>query len=927
MAHSRFLQAVASFAALLVAYCGYAAMVVPLIEPTVRRAETTLAEPVVRESPTAKYRALIEPLFTAESWERGDDVHVIKTRGLYLLLRTITKEDGRLRLNPCTIIHLPEEKGGRTWIVQASKGAALEFDHPFDWQTGEMGELQAGYLPGRVLISGSPSYPGAEDRIEIDTQGVQFNTQTISTTEDVHFRFGQSFGSGRDLTIRLAPLADDKVRRLPSPAPTEVRQIELVQLHQAVIFPPPKKNLAGRGEPPVPLRVSAQGPVTIDIQGGAARVTRSVRVERRQPSGAADVVECDQLAAYFGRQPQPLPVAGSSTLPFPRMQFERLVASGQPARFVSQATELSGGGPSRWHRLASERLEYLVGDSAGPGQFQATGAGAYRTGTGPNAAELELQWSDHVEVLPHDDLVELTVLGNAVCRADGFGTVQSQAIWLQLVASRPLGQDPSAAVEWRSLQPRSVVAEDHVEVHSRQLDAYTDRLDIVMHPQDELQPPTKADGPELGAPQSTSEPLLAGNRRFEVRGERLQIDVASKGRRHEVEQVLLEGQVRCRDLPSDPREISVEVTGEQLRLSQPSRHGGLAVIVGRPATIQVQHMTLAGGNIHLDRGQNQLWIEGPGSAEAPLPDRFATAAGPGPAMADVNWERSMRFDGKTLLCQGSVLVQGPAQRVQANELAAMLTEPIDFGGVTAGGSHLGLHTVVATGDVALENQSTGDEGWLSVDRAQVARLELNCLAEEVQGTGPGWVETVRRGKTPTGLPAAGPVDRDANGLNYLRVNFEQGFDGGLARRELSFRGRVRSIMGPVHDWTDRLQVLPDGQLLPNTAVLGCQVLTVYQLPSNAASNRFELIAQGNTMVEGKTPTGQLFAAKGERLSYDQAKDMVILHGDGRADAQLWHQSQIDGPRNTVSAQRIRYSPGQNSYELGGVNMLDFSVGP
>ncbi len=926
MAYSRFYQAAASFAALLVAYGGYAALVVPLIEPEARRAEVTPAASLGSESPTAKYRKLIEPLFTAESWERGDDVHVIKTRGLYLLLRTIAREEGRLRLDPCTIIHLPEKEGERTWIVQASKGATLEFDHPFDWQTGEIGELQAGYLPGRVLISGSPSEPGAEDRVEIDTQGVQFNQQTISTTEDVHFRFGQSFGSGRDLTIRLAPLADDRVRRLPSSAPTEVRQIELVHLHQAVIFPPAKKALAGRGSPAAPLRVSAEGPVTIDIQGAAARITRAVRIERQQPDGAADIVECDQLAAYFGRQPQPLPVAGSSSVPFPRMQFERLVATGQPARLVSQSSAGVGAGPPRWHRLASARLEYLVGDSVSPGQFQAAGRGTYATGTEPAAAELELQWSDRVEVLPHEDLVELTVLGNAECRADGFGTVQSQAIWLQLAAARPLGQNPPDVVDWRSLQPRSVVAEQQVQVHSPQLDAYTDRLDIIMHPREELRPPSAAVGPELRSPQSAAETSLAGNRRFEVRGERLQIDVALFGKRQEIDQVLLEGQIRCRNLSTDPREFPVEVTGDQLRLSQPSRQGGLAVIVGRPATIHAQQMTLSGGNIHLDRDQNQMWIEGPGSAEAPLPQRFAAVGGRGPAMADMNWDQGMRFDGKTLLCQGSVLIQGPAQRIQADELAAMLTEPIDFGRASAAARRLELHTVVATGMVALENQTSGDRGWLAVDRAQVARLELNYAAEEVQGAGPGWVETVRRGKSPAGLPAAAGADRDTDGLNYLRVNFEQGFDGGLARRELSFRGRVRSIMGPVDDWNDRLQVLPDGQLLPNTAVLGCHELTVYQLPANAATNRFELIAQGNTMVEGKTPNGHLFAAKGERLSYDQAKDMVILHGDGRADAQLWHQSQVDGPRNTVSAQRIRYSPRQNSYELGGVNMLDFSVG-
>ena len=52
----------------------------------------------------------------------------------------------------------------------------------------------------------------------------------------------------------------------------------------------------------------------------------------------------------------------------------------------------------------------------------------------------------------------------------------------------------------------------------------------------------------------------------------------------------------------------------------------------------------------------------------------------------------------------------------------------------------------------------------------------------------------------------------------------------------------------------------------------------------AGHNPMELEALSNTLVEGST-----FTARAHRLTYAEEKDLLVLEGDGRTDAQLFRQ--------------------------------------
>jgi hypothetical protein len=85
-----------------------------------------------------------------------------------------------------------------------------------------------------------------------------------------------------------------------------------------------------------------------------------------------------------------------------------------------------------------------------------------------------------------------------------------------------------------------------------------------------------------------------------------------------------------------------------------------------------------------------------------------------------------------------------------------------------------------------------------------------------------------------------------------------------------------------------------------------------------------LKAEGNAVVEGQRPEGDLFRAWANELTYAQEKDLIMLKGDGRSDAQLFRQVRASAPLSKTVARTILYWPSTRRVEVNDVHYLDFS---
>jgi hypothetical protein len=106
------------------------------------------------------------------------------------------------------------------------------------------------------------------------------------------------------------------------------------------------------------------------------------------------------------------------------------------------------------------------------------------------------------------------------------------------------------------------------------------------------------------------------------------------------------------------------------------------------------------------------------------------------------------------------------------------------------------------------------------------------------------------------------------------------------------------------------------QGLAEAVTLGCDQLAVLKLPYLPAQKTIELQASGNTIVEGKS-----FTARCARLAYTEAKDLLVLEGDGRSDAELTRRDPARGD-GRFAASKVYFWKTAGEVQVDGAKRLD-----
>jgi hypothetical protein len=233
--------------------------------------------------------------------------------------------------------------------------------------------------------------------------------------------------------------------------------------------------------------------------------------------------------------------------------------------------------------------------------------------------------------------------------------------------------------------------------------------------------------------------------------------------------------------------------------------------------------------------------------------------------------------------------------------------------------------------VRIESRATQEDGGKSVEQLFVRDLVVDRITGDVTGTGPGRLTSTRLGQPaamslPAGPAGAGGVPaqpvaapRRADQLNYLGVDFQRGMRGNLNRRVMEFHQRVEAIHGPVADWAATLDPHAPGGLPAGVVRIASDVLSVGQTPPLPGQPRasIELAAGGNVLVEGEA-----FTARSARLTWSEAKELLVFEGDGRADAQLFRQLKAGAQPDSMASEKILYWIRQNRVDVEGVRYLD-----
>jgi len=641
----------------------------------------------------------------------------------------------------------------------------------------------------------------------------------------------------------------------------------------------------------------------------------------------------------------------------------RLLLDGdEPVALVMQGTEME-----------ARSIDYCPGPDGDPGALMAVGPGWLKTRS-PGSPPVQARWQKWLRMRPDGAGHVASIAGEAdvTIEAQGRLSASEMHLWLEVERqSQPAPPTNRPGPRLDGVKPSRMLARGMVEIDTEQLTARTDRMELwFKHLAAAPVAATAASQPGLpgsAAPASPQPGMRSAEQGMPNRGKlvatgglvRGLVSMSPDG--NQLEEISLENQVHLVEQPrSGPGlpatgaapEPAIEIKGDQLQLSRATRFDARAVVSGRPAQVIGRGLDLEGPLVEFDRGRNRMTVDGAGrlrlpmaggmkgleslgmaGAAAPPPQPMAgpPAAAPGQTAEklDVTWQGRMDFDGLTARFVDRVVTSSGATSLKAGSLDVIFNQPIDFsaGGLDRGGRRADVAKIACGSGVRIESESVGEDGSKSVEKLFVRDLVLDRATGDVAGSGPGRLTSTRFGQAPAmAMPGGGqpmnPMPQPAarpDELTYLGVDFQRGMRGNINRRMMEFHQRVEAIWGPVAGWEESLDAHAPGGLPPRAIAITSEVLGVGQAPPVPGQRRssIELMAGGNVLVEGES-----FTARSARLTWSEAKDLLVFEGDGRSDAQLFRQLKAGAQPSTASAGKILFSPSANRVDVEDARFLD-----
>ncbi len=555
------------------------------------------------------------------------------------------------------------------------------------------------------------------------------------------------------------------------------------------------------------------------------------------------------------------------------------------------------------------------------------------------------------------DSTHIELVGPTVAGADpAAATTVGPAIASDAAGARPpaagdpattSSPPPQTRVEVR---PIKMLAEGNVQADSPQFRGNTPRLEIWFdHPTEtsqELAPPPPAVDDAAAPPDpAANKPSPIGQaKRMELSGNYVRLRLLMIQPRPTVSEATVLGQVRLAQVSLLPAEtVPLLVSGEMLQLRTDALERSTVDVRGEPARVHVQGMLLEGSDLHVSQRENRMWAEGPGRMTLPARIKQDTAPTPGNHRLTSNspiwlsWQGGMDFDGQLVRFLKQVEVRGiytskAGERLHlqsiGDQLHATLNRYVAFDR-TKETDGIDVTELRFLGDVFTQNQTFNAQDIVtSQDRMKTRDLNLDRRTGKFAALGPGWITTTRvdkgslgnrRGAPPSGAAAAPQANpQGPQKLVYVRIDYENEIQGNLDLREGEFVHFVRTVYGPVASWDETIEPDRPGGLGPQCMVMTCRRLFVAET-GEGAQRAMEMSATGDTVVEGDT-----FVTKADRLSYAQAKDLLVLEGTGRNFASLQQRSRVGEKQAEFMAQKIMYWVTTGDVKVFGAKQLDYN---
>lgn len=643
-------------------------------------------------------------------------------------------------------------------------------------------------------------------------------------------------------------------------------------------------------------------------------------------------------------------------------------------------------------RIEAPKLIYEVPPKSARtrfGRFSATGPGKLRAFS-PNRPDMVYQarWTRQALFGPDQEHHIVSLLGDAMFEEPQSGSIAGEEIYVWLM-EQPEGARTPLLPERMLAQGRVVLDSPQLACNVEMLQAWfiTDALRIdprieelpppnrvsvrassgelrsvqlVSHPQASsgqfVAPATHAAPPEVGNQPSAAPPGVRSlppvnppretpKSKYSVRGKLLQAELKLvPGRGDQIEakpsQLRVRENVRVTEtLLTATGEAPLVLMGDQVDYKQTSDIDGLLHVTGDPAHVEGRGATLEGAVIRLNRGTSELDVEGSGTMALPANQDLQGNAIAEAKPLRISWLKNLHFDGRTAHFEDRVLAEFDGQTLRAQSMDVAFAHPINFASPSQQPAE--VLELICNGRVTIEGSTLDPSGQLaSIDRMESGELRVHRPSGAVLAHGPGSMVSVRRGAmTLTGaesMQAPRAANHAETSLTYVRVDFTTRGEGNLNARTMTFGNSVKTIFGPVATWDQKItlddldRLGPDRRpLVQQSGYMQSEQLTVSQMRTADGATSLEIDASGNASFEGFNFQNESFIARGNHIKYAQEKELVILEGDGRNDAELVRSVRVGVPGQRATSRKIDFWLGNNSRPprvlVDGARHMDLAI--
>ena len=876
-------------------------------------------------------------------------------------------------------------------IILEAPSANLRFEGDVDLRRAKIGRLKTGRLVGDVTIRSDQKLPGPEDDLLIRTSNVQLRDSEIWTASNVDFRFGPNWGVGREMHIEMQAKDEANPKKSRGPKIGGMKTFKLMHDVQMQIQMAGKGLLPGASidkkkvvekkisakpkKPPTPVLIQCVGPFQFDMKQQIASFKENVLVQRLQPNEKHDRITCQLLEVFFESKKKNITVSDEEKAKqsLGKLQASAIRATGNPVIVNSPSTGASAKCQQLDYHIQTRKItlfddkeavlkdpqremhapwvSYQPGaegtlgivDSKGPGWLSG------RMKLDDPKSAFYVQWGKELKIHPQDNRQLLSILGGSVVRLSDEQKLTADNIWFWMKVvpkskNANVAKSKSTLLPMKSgIQPDQMVALGNVVATMPQITADTSRLEVwfrqkqIVEKKENTNPSSggRVRPSPLGG--SRSEPKKPTSH-YKIKGNLVRIKVLQEGDSTQAEGVQVVGNVKVTETQlQTTTEKPLLIRGHELTVQNASNRAAVISINGDQrlngkdawAYLEAKGLTLSGQQIVLNRGVNKLWIPGAGKMTLPLDRDLQGNPISRPQTVAITWKKRMDFDGRAIVYQDQVEVRGQSQRTLTKVLEVQLAKRVDFSKPPKKREKTDLSKLICRGGVWVENRKFDKNGLVSIETISAKDLDVDQQTGNIFAAGPGWIKSIGIG-TVNSLNIAGDKKKkikekpQKTGLNFMLVNFNKQIKGNLHQKVLVFSDQIKTVYGPVKKWDEELNPDKLDSVGENGVVMNCQKLTLTQIAdvNDAKKTTVDLAAEGNTLVENPT-----FTARADRITFSQAKDLLILQGGSRSDAQLWHQARVGGPVIREAARKILYWRGTKRVEFEDIKYLNVNRSP